>query len=166
MFDDLETAERKTDDEQTPAGGENKPSPQLYRWAHFPALLVFGVFFLLFRHHPWRWQIAIGSAYTVYVYFFAFGSVLRDLDDFFGDPRVPRFASKLLIPHALILALIACGIFEWFHLKPILPDWVTHEGRKGSLWMLFGWLVLAFCGIAQGSWMAGKIKRQFGEPDD
>ncbi len=166
MFDDLDTAERKTEDEQTPAEDENKSSSRLYRWAHFPAMLAFGILFILFRANPWRWQIAIGGGYTVYVYFFASGTVLRDMDDFFGDPRVPRRAARLLIPHVLILALIIAGVSLWFHLRPMLPSWVTQEGRKRSFWDLLGWLVLAFAGIGQGTWMAGKIKRQFGDSED
>ncbi|MGA3130913.1 MAG: hypothetical protein ABSD59_08945 [Terracidiphilus sp.] len=165
MFDDLETAEKKSEDEQTPTGDENKLSSGLYRWAHFPALLTFGILIILFHGHPWSWQVAIGCAYTVYVFFFAFGSVLRDLDDFFGDPRVPRCAGRLLIPHLVILALIIAGVPLWFQFRPMLPDWATHEGRKGSLWDLCGWLVLAFAGIAQGFWMAGKLKRWFGKSD-
>jgi hypothetical protein len=100
------------------------------------------------------------------VFFFAFGSVLRDADDFFGDPQVPRCAAKLLIPHIFILSLIITGVSLWFHLRPLLPSWVTHEGRKGSLWDLFGWIVLAGAGIWQGSWMGEKIKRHFRETED
>jgi hypothetical protein len=80
------------------------------------------------------------------------------LDDFFGDARVPRCIAKLLIPHIFFLALVISGVSLWFYLKPLLPPWITHEGRKESLWDLFGWLVLAIAGIKQGSWMAGRIK--------
>jgi hypothetical protein len=166
MFDDLETAERKTEEDRTSADGDNKSSSGLYRWAHFPAMLAFGILIILFRHHPWRRYIAIGGGYTVYVFFFAFGSVLKDLDDFFGDPRVPRCAVRLLIPHLLILLPLLAGVTLWFHLRPILPDWVTQEGRKGSFWDLFGWLVLAIVGIAQGFWMSGKVKRRFRETEN
>jgi hypothetical protein len=141
-------------------------SSGLYRWAHFPAIIVFGVLFMLFQSSPWRWQIAIGFAYTVYVFFFAFGSVFKDSDDFLGDSKVPKYFVKLLIPHAMILALIMVGIHLWFRLRPTLPPWVTQEGHKGSLWDLCGWLLLAGAGISQGLWMAGKLKRQFSEPGD
>jgi hypothetical protein len=161
MFDDLETAGRKTDD-----GSTSEQPSQLYRWAHFPAMLIFGILIILFHGHPWGWQLAIGGGYTVYVFFFAFGSVFKNSDDFFGDSRVPKYAMELLIPHVLILALIVFGVTEWFRLKPILPEWVTHEGRKGSLWMLLGWLLLASAGISQGFWMAGLIKRRLGEQQD
>jgi hypothetical protein len=166
MFDDLDTAEQKTEDELTPEDEEKQPSSNLYRWAHFPAMLVFGVLIILFHGHPWSWQVAIGGGYTVYVFFFAFGTVLRDADDFLGDPRVPRYAARLLAPHLPILALVLCGVSLWFYLRPTLPAWVTQEGRKGSFWDLLGWLILAIAGIAQGSWMAGKIKRWFRQTDD
>jgi len=148
------------------AAADNESSPSLYRWAHFPALLIFGILFILFRGQDWRWQIAIGGAYTVYVFFFAFGSVFDSADDFFGDSRVPKYFLKLLIPHTLILTLVISGVSLWFHFKPMLPSWLTHEGRKGSLWDLCGWLVLAGAGISQGFWMAGKTKRLIGDPQN
>jgi hypothetical protein len=166
MFDDLDTAERKTEDQQTHSSEESGSSSQLYRWAHFPAMLTFGILFIVFQDSAWRWHIAIGAGYTVYVFFFAFGTVLKDADDFFGDSRVPMSAVRLLIPHALILALLMAGVSWWFHIRPLLPVELTHEGRKGSLWDLFGWLVLGGAGIWQGFWMGGKLKRQFAEPDE
>ena len=158
MFDDLDTAEQKTEAGTDPA---DDSSSGAYRWAHFPAMLVFGALMIPLHRHPWGWQIAIASGYTVYVFWFALGFGLKNSDDFFGDPRVPRYAAQLLIPHALILAALVAGVTEWFHLKPILPAWVTHEGRKESCWDLLGWLVLTVAGIAQGFWMGGKIKRRF-----
>ena len=153
-------------DEDTHADDESKAESSLYRWAHFPAMLAFGVLFVLFRGQDWRWHIAIGGCYTGYMFFFALGSVFKDLDDFFGDSRVPRYFAKLLIPHAVILVLVTAGVTLWFRLLPLLPSWVTQEGRKGSLWDICGWLVLAIAGITQGSWMAGKTKRRFSEPED
>lgn len=159
MFDDLETAETKTEDEE-------RPSSQLYRWAHFPGLLVFGLLILPLHRHPWGWQIAIACGYSVFVFWFAFGSVLNDADDFFGDPRVLRYGARLLIPHLLVLAPLIAGVTLWFRLKPMLPEWVTHEGSKGSFWMLFGWIVLIAAGMTQGFWMAGKLKRRFQQAED
>ena len=153
-------------DEDMPADDESKPESSLYRWAHFPAMLAFGLLFVLFRGQPWRWHVAIGGCYTVYVFFFAFGSVFKGLDDFFGDSRVPRYLAKLLIPHTVILVLVTAGVTLWFRLLPLLPSWVTQEGRKGSLWDICGWLVLAIAGIMQGFWMAGKTKRRFSEPEE
>ena len=150
----------------TAADEVSKPESNLYRWAHFPAMLAFGVLFVLFRGQPWRWHVAIGGSYTVYVFFFAFGSVFKGLDDFFGDSRVPRYFSKLLIPHAVILVLITAGVTLWFRLLPLLPSWVTEEGRKESLWDFCGWIALAIAGITEGFWMAGKTKRRFSEPED
>jgi hypothetical protein len=166
MFDDLDTSERKTEDEQTPADDESKSSSGLYRWAHFPAILAFGILFLLFRGHPWRWHIAIGGGYTVYVFFFAITAGLKDSDDFFSDSRALGYVATLLIPHVLGLTMLMVAVTCWFSLKPTLPSWVTQEGRKGSFWDLLGWLVLAITCVDQGFWMAGKIKRRFGKPAD
>jgi hypothetical protein len=162
-YGDLET---RSADEEKPSDDEGRSSSGLYRWAHFPAMLTFGVLFIVFHSSPWRWHIAIGAGYTVYVFFFAFGTVLKDADDFFGDPRVPRSAARLLIPHALILALLMAGVSWWFHVRPLLPSELTQEGHKGSFWDLFGWIVLAGAGILQGFWMGGKVKRQFAKPED
>lgn len=164
MFDDLETAKQKTEADQNLE--ENDSSSSAYRWAHFPAMLVFGALIIPLHRNPWGWQIAIASGYTVYVFWFALGLGLKSSDDFFGDSRVPRYAAQLLIPHVLIVAALVAGVTEWFHLKAMLPDWATHEGRKESLWDLFGWLALAVAGIAQGFWMGGKIKRRFADLDD
>jgi hypothetical protein len=158
MFDDLETAEAKTEESGT--------SSNLYRWAHFPALLVLGIFMLLLHSYSWGWEVAIACSYTVYVYLFSFGQVLRDADDFFGDSRVSRYALELLPMHFLALALLIPGVWLWFHLRPSLPGWVTQEGRKGSFWDLLGWWVLAISAVAQGYWMARRIKRRFGECED
>ena len=158
MFDDLETAESKLDVSDASEDSDSSSS-NLYRWAHFPGMLAFVVLILLFRHNHFRWQIAIGGAYTVYVFFFAFGSVLKDADDFYGDPRVLRVTAKLLPFHLPCLALIVAGVSLWFYLEPKLPPEMTHEGRKGSMWEILGWLVLAGACMAQGFWMGGKVKR-------
>jgi hypothetical protein len=164
MFDDLDTAEQRT--EESPSDDQPKSSRGLWPWAHFPALLIFSVLFVVLNGNPWRLHIAIGGAYTVLVFGLTFGASLRNADDFFGDSRVPLYVAKLLIPHALILALVILGVSEWLRLRPMLPLWVTQEGRKGSLWMLFGWLLLIGTALGQASWMAGRIKRRFGEPED
>lgn len=162
MFDDLETATKEI---QT-ADDQDRPSSQAYRWAHIPAFLTFLLLIVSLHRYRWGWQIAVGVGYTVYVFWFAFGFVLKDADDLFGDSRVPKYAAKLLIPHALIVAAIIAGVTEWFHLKPMLPDWMTHEGRKESLWDLFGWLLLGGAGIWQGFWMGKKLKRRFSNSED
>lgn len=157
MFDDLETAEQATESDQD----DDKSASAAYRWAHFPALLVFGLLIIPLHSHPWGWQIAIAGGYTVYVFWFALGLGLKSSDDLFGDSQVQLCVAKLLVPHGLILVLIVLGVTEWLHLKPILPDWATHEGHKESFWDLFGWILVAVAAIWQGFWMGGKIKRRF-----
>jgi hypothetical protein len=149
--------------EEPSSDGTDEPQSSLYRWAHFPAGLVFAILIIPLHRFHWGWQIAIAGGYTVYVFWFAFGMVLRNADDFFGDPRVPKFAAELLLPHAFMLVFVVLGVTEWFHLKPILPAWATHEGRRGSLWMQFGFLTLAGAGIAEGFWMGKKVKQRFKE---
>ena len=165
LFDDLDTAEQKTEDGQEPED-DNGSSSGAYRWAHFPAMIVFAALIIPLHRHPWGWQIAIASGYTVYVFWFALGLGVKNSDDFFGDSQVPLYTAKLLIPHTLILIMIVLGVSEWFHLKTVVPSWVTHEGRKESIWDLFGWLLLAGAGIWQGFWMGNKIKHRFSEPED
>ena len=159
MFEDADVEQRETED-------EDKSSIALERWAHFPAMAVFGALILPLHSHPWGWQIAIAGGYTVYVFWFALGSDKQDLDDITGDSLLLHKIASQLLPHLLILVFVVAGVTEWFRLRPVLPTWVTHEGRKGSFWGLFGWLALAFAGIAQGFWMAARIKRQFHESED
>jgi hypothetical protein len=131
--------------------------------APLAALAFFGILFLLFRHHPWRWYIGIGGGYTVGVFWIALGSDKYDSDDVFGDDKLFRKIAALLIPHLVCLIVVLGAIFEWFHLKPALPDSVTQEGRRGSLWNMVGGWALALGALAQGYWMARRIKRRFPE---
>ena len=125
MFEDADVEQRETED-------EDKSSIALERWAHFPAMAVFGALILPLHSHPWGWQIAIAGGYTVYVFWFALGSDKQDLDDITGDSLLLRKIASQLLPHLLILVFVVAGVTEWFRLRPVLPTWVTHEGRKGS----------------------------------
>jgi hypothetical protein len=100
------------------------------------------------------------------VFGLAIGSIIKDLDDLFGDAEIGKDARRLLIRHAAVLAVLTGGISLCFQLRTLLPSWMTHEGRKQSLWDFLGWLALAAAGITQGIWMAGKIKRRLGKPQD
>lgn len=159
MFEDTET-------ETKPVQDEKKSSWWLGPWAHVPAGIVFCLLYFPFKDHPWSWYVAIAGSYTVYVFCRAFGSAFKDSNDLFGNSQVPGYVAKTLIPHALILAFITLGVFLWFYLKPSLPSWMTHEGRRESLWDLIGWLVLAGAGISQGFWMTAKLKRRIEEAED
>jgi hypothetical protein len=159
MFDDLDTAENRTEVEE-------KSSITLERWAHFPAFLVFGALILPLHSYPWGWQIAIAGGYTVYVFWFALGSGKKDLDDLTGDTLILRKIGSQLLPHLLILVFVVAGVSEWFHLRPLLPSWATQDGRKPSLWFYFGGITLALSGYAEGSWFAKRISRQFSDPSD
>lgn len=165
MSDDFIDLNSRTVAEHESAEESASRSYGLGRWAHFPAMLAFGLLFVLLRGHPWSWYVAIDVAYTVYVFGFAIGSVIKDLDDLLGDPAMLQYAAKLLIPHAVVLAFLTFLVAMWFHTGAALPLWATTEGRKGSFWDLFGWLALAVAGVTQGIWMAGKFQRRFGKSE-
>jgi hypothetical protein len=124
-------------------------------------MLAFALLFFLFRSYVWSWYAAIGGAYTIFVFWLALGSILKDSDDLFGSPEVLRYLPKMLMLHGLPLGLLLSGLFLWFELKRVLPEWVTHEASRGSLWDLLGWLVLACISVGEGFWMAGKVKQKF-----
>lgn len=156
MFDDLETETKKPDDDD-----ERRASLTLERWAHFPAMLVFGLMILVLHGRAWGWRISIAGGYAAYVLFFALGSGKTDLDDLTGDQDLARKVEALLVPIMASSAVLLLAVSEWFQLKPVLPSWITHEYRKGSFWDLLGWMVLVVAGIVQGSWMARRIQRKF-----
>jgi hypothetical protein len=114
----------------------------------------------------WSWYVAIGATYTAFVLLLALGSTLKDLDDLFGNPEVLRFLPKLLLLHATPLGLLLAGLFSWLHLKSVLPEWLTHEGPRGSLWDLLGCLLLPCITIGEGVWLGGKVEQRFGEDDE
>lgn len=157
MFDSLPDSEGRADEWSSRDRDNAFRNPG--RWAHFPAGLVFCLLYFPLKSHTWSVQLAVAAAYTVYVFWFAIGSGLKDMDDLFGDPQVATFIGKLLLPHILILTLIVPGVWLWLHLLPMLPAELTHEGRKESLWDLFGWILLGAAAITQGFWMEGKIKK-------
>jgi cell division protein FtsW (lipid II flippase) len=90
MFDDLDTAERKTDDEQTPADGEGKTSWWIGRWAQVIAGLVFCLLYFPFKDRFWSWQVAITLTYVVFMFCCTCGLAFKDSDDFFGNSEVQR----------------------------------------------------------------------------
>ena len=124
MFDDLDTAENRTEVEE-------KSSITLERWAHFPAFLVFGALILPLHSYPWGWQIAIAGGYTVYAFWFALGSGKKDLDDLTGDTLILRKIGSQLLPHLLILVFVVAGVSEWFHLRP--PAVLGNSGRSKTV---------------------------------
>ena len=160
MFDSL------PDREDERAAEERVGSSSAWRWAHLPAMLVFVLLYLPLKNYSWSLYVAVGGGYTVLVLWIALGSSLKDSDDFFGSPEVLKFIPKMLIVHTIPLGLLLLGLFLWFELKRVLPEWVTHEARRGSLWDLFGWLILACTSVGEGFWMAGKVKQRFEPKED
>src|SRR5579859_5391380 len=113
MFDDLSSLENQTEEAQTSSEDGDKPARSLSRWSHVVALLVFCLVYFPFQNHPWAWPVAIAVSYSAFVFAIAIGLSLDYADDFFGDPRIPRFVAKLLLPHAPILTVIAFAAWLW-----------------------------------------------------
>jgi hypothetical protein len=166
MFDDLDTAESKTEDEQKSSEDQQKSSWWIGRWAHVIAGVVFCLLYFPFENRFWSWQLAITLSYTVFMLCCTCGLSFQDADDFFGNLQVPRYMAILLIRQVFVLMLISLGAYLWFHLRAILPAWTTHEGRRGSLWDLCGLLLAYKVAVREATWMAAKIKRRSAELDD
>jgi hypothetical protein len=171
MFDDLDTAETKIEREHEPSE-QNEPSIRgLSRWSPAIAFVVFCFLYFPFKNYSWSWYVAFGSAYSVATFAIALGLALENFDDLTGDPRVSRYVTTLLLPHAFILAAVMLGAYLWFYLKPMLPHWATQShGGFGKwrlpLWDIFSAFLLWFAGTREGIWMAGKIKRRLKETED
>ena len=129
-------------------------------------MAVFCLLYLPFKDRFWSWQLAITLSYIVFMLCYTCGLAFKDADDFFGNLHVPRYMAKLLIRQIFVLTLISIGAYLWFRLKVILPEWAIHEGRKGSLWDVCGIMLACWAAVREASWMAEKIKQQFGEDQD
>lgn len=165
MFDDLETAEKKTD-EPTPSKDGEKSSWWIGRWAHVIAGAVFCLLYFPFDGRIWSWQVAVTVSYIVFMLCCTCGLAFHDSDDFFGNPRVPEYTGKLLVRQILILALVSLGAWFWRAVKPDLPEWLTHEGRKMSLWDYSGIILIYIVAVKEASWMAARIKKRFPELEE
>jgi hypothetical protein len=165
MFDDLETAEKQTEDEQTPAEDEKEPHWWIGPWAHVIAGVVFCLLYFPLKDRFWSWQVAITVTYVVFMLCCTCGLSFKDADDFFGNFQVPFYMGTLLIRQVFVLTLISLGAYLWFRLRTVLPAWVTQEGRRMSVWDLCGILLAYWAAVREASWMAEKIKRRFRELD-
>jgi hypothetical protein len=163
VFDDLSKPEDPTEDGKESTEMKDSGTRSFSRWFALIALLVFFLIYLPFRSHPWSWFAAIACSYTVAVLGIALDSVFdfADADDFFGDSRIPRYVAMLLLPHALVLVPIMLGAYFWLYLTPVLPHWVTVEGRKGSFWDLLGLLLVSIAAILEGTSLGSWTKRRF-----
>jgi hypothetical protein len=158
MFDECPGVEKQSDARQE-SSDDQKSTWWLGRWAHVITIPVWFILFVSFADHPWGTYISVAGGYTAFVLCLALGNAFKDMDDVLGNPRALIYIAKLLIPHAFILALIVWGVSEWLHLAPTLPSWLTHEGRKGSLWYWCGMLPLGCAGYCQGLRMASMRRK-------
>lgn len=166
LFDESSGLEnQRSEGAQQVSEEEDKPARSLSRWSHVIAGLVFCLLYFPFDDHPWSWPVACAVSYTTFVYAIALGLSLDDAADFFGDPRAPKYAATLLLPHALILAPVTFLAYLWLSAIPLLPRWVT-EVHRVSLWQLCGLIPVWFAGTREGIWMSGKFKRRLRERED
>ncbi len=164
MLDDVRSLEGQTEDGEESTEKQGKGTSSFSRWLAFIAFLLFLLIYLPLRNHPWGWFAAIAGSYTVAVLGIALDSALdfADADDFFGDSRIPGYVATLLLPHTLILVPIMLGAYLWLNLKPVLPHWVTVEGRKGSLWDAAGLLLMLILVVIEGTSLGRWIKHRLG----
>jgi hypothetical protein len=163
MFDDLDTAEKKTEDEQAPPEDEKESHWWIGRWAHVIAMAAFCLLYFPLKDRFWSWQLAITLSYVVFMLCCTCGLAFKDADDFFGNLQVPRYMGLLLIRQIVVLTLVSLGAYLWFRLKAVLPAWAIQEGRRGSFWDICGILLAYWVAVREASWMAERIKRRFRE---
>lgn len=168
MFDDISSLEGQTQEDQNSSEEKDKPARSLSRWSHVVALVVFCLVYFPLQNHPWVWPVAIAISYSTFVFAIAIGLSLDYADDFFGDPRIPKYVAKLLLRHAPILAVITFAAWLWLRAFPTLPRWMSVESNYHhvSLWELCGVVLFWGAGIREGKWMASKIKPQLTESAD
>jgi len=166
MFEDSLGVENQTEDDQNSSESNEKSSWWVGRWAHVIAGVVFCLLYFPFSDRFWSWQVAITLSYAVFMLCCTCGLAFRDSDDFFGNLQVPRYMTTLLIRQVVILMLVSLGAYLWLRLKTILPEWATHEGRRSSLWVTCGLLLVYWAAVKEASYMAKKIKRHFRETED
>lgn len=166
MFDDLSSLESRTESTKEISEGEAEPSRERMRWSGLIGGGVFLVLYLLFRSHPWGWPVAIAVSYTTAAFAIALTSALKYADDFFGDVCIPKYVAQLLLPHILILLPVTFAAWLWLRAVPLLPHWMTVEGRYPSLWEYCGIVAAAYAAVSEGDWLAAKIKRRSAEPED
>lgn len=165
MFDDLDTAEKKTEIEQTPAEDEKESHWWIGPWAHVIAGVVFCLLYFPLKDRFWSWQVAITVSYVVFVLCCACGLSFKDADDFLGNLQVPLYMGELLIRQIAVLTLVSVGAYVWFRLRTVLPAWAT-QGRRLPLWDLCGIVLAYWVAIREASWMADRIKRRFRETEN
>jgi hypothetical protein len=166
MFDDLETAEIKTEETHSPSVEGEASHWWVGPWAHVIAGVVFCAIYFPFDQYIWSWQVAITLAYIVFMLCCTCGLAFKDSDDFFGNIRVPKFIGKLLLRQVLVLTSVSLAAYLWRYSKMILPGWVTQEGRRMSLWDYVGILLFYFIAVREARWMAARIKLQFPKIED
>lgn len=160
MFDDLDTAENKTEETED---AEPQSHWWIGPWAHVIAGLCFCLIYFPFDRYTWSWQAAITIAYIVFMLCCTCGMAFKDSDDFFGNLPVMQFMSKLLVRQTIVLALVSGTAYLWRFSRTVLPGWMTQEGRRMSLWDYFGIILFYVIAVREAKWMADRIKRQVRE---
>jgi di/tricarboxylate transporter len=162
VFEDIDAAESKGEGLRD----EQRPHWWIGPWAHVIAGVFFCLIYFPLDQYTWSWQFAVSLTYIVFMLCCTCGLAFKDSDDFFGNLRVQEFIGKLLFRQIFVLALVSGAAYLWRYSKSVLPDWVSHEGRRMSLWDYFGIILFYAIAVREAKWMAAKIKSQFPEPGD
>jgi hypothetical protein len=152
--------------DEKPSEDAEKSSWWIGRWAHVIAGVVFCLLYFPFADHLWSWQLAITLSYVVFMLCCTCGIAFRDSDDFFGSPEMWQYLATLLVRQVFVLALVSLGAYLWRYLIPLLPEWATHESRRGSVWDVCGILLAYYVAVREASWIATRIKHRFPELED
>jgi hypothetical protein len=160
MFDEMS----QTEEAKETSEDDEKPARSWSQWSHVIGGITFCLLYFPFRGHVWAQPAAFAASYTVFVFAIGLGLSLYNLDDLFGDPRVPEYALRLLLLHSIILVPATLLAYLWFRATPLLPSWAT-EVHRISFWQLCGIIPLWFIGTREGIWLAGKMKRRLKELD-
>jgi hypothetical protein len=109
-------------------------SSQGYRYAGLIGLgsaIVGGIIYLNTKGTVWGMDLALAVGYSLFV----FGMAWVDYNYSYGEESsyYPRPTLQFILIHLTFqLFVIGYGHLDQYA-RPFMPDWMTHEGRKGSL---------------------------------
>ena len=136
----FETGKELEDNESEPDSVE-KDADRDERWMDFAYVLVPMMVFVAvgFRYH-WASYIALAYGYSGYLYVHVITrpQYSAHLDDVRGKMW------EFLPVHLCFLLIVGLGQYEWYRYKPLMPEWLIHEGRKGSFYLWLG-AIASFC---------------------
>jgi uncharacterized membrane protein len=154
MFDQADKPEEEREDD--------KKDQRAARIPMLAAAVVFSILFFPFMDRPWSLAAAILASYSTFVLGLAFG----DAKDYLERIEIRQQVRRLLLIHTFVLAVALAFIIGWARLQPLLPQYLTHRGRRGSMWDLGLELTFAIAAVWEGYWMRGIIQRTLKDTED